>query len=534
MKKSTLILALILCLALTVFAFASCGKKKSNETSPATDAATTPATTPVTDAKTNAATDAATTPKTNAATDAATTPKTNAVTDAATDAATTPATDPATDAATTPATDPATDPAETDPATDPAETDPATGCVHEWDEGDEYVIDEEPDCFTEGSKSIHCKKCGKPVPETVVVLPKQHVPEDDYEIEIPPTCCAEGLKVLYCEECGDVIEEVPIEIDPTAHHVDEWNVTDPVNMFHTSGSRTGVCVYCDEELVESLTYAPTIAVFTESDNKFETDKISLADVRGEDHFYPTEENLAGNDLLVEFSVLWNESLLNLDPSKGCYVVGNVGSDDPFFYLSPVVGISISEAPYAGAFEYMGNYGTVIDDSEVDTPDGMCGTSPNYSDYPNILGADEAKPEWGWHRLGFRIHMELMDGKTGEDKKDYYAISTCYIDGVAVFKLSTGSKGLKNVAARLFTAADDGEGGVIYGDADENQVLPIVIPHTKTLAGTKAYFAVEDVSVSCGRDFVMPVEKVADPTEATLEVEEDVEVTATIWFRPVAE
>jgi len=521
MKKLTMALALALCLVLCVFAFASCGKKKSNETSPATDAATTPATTP--------------------ATDAATTPKTNAATDAATDAATTPAaTDEATNAATdaAPATAPATD-AATDPATDPAETDAATGCVHEWDEGEEnYVIDAEPDCFTEGSKSIHCNKCGKPVPETVVVLPIQHTPEDDYEIDTEPTCCAEGLKILYCAECGDVIEEVPIDIDPEAHKINEWNVIEPVNMFHKNGSKTGVCIYCDETFTEGITFAPTVETFTSASKQFATPKVYFDDVRGDDHFYPTEENLAGNDLFVEFSILWNETLLNFDSSADPYIDGVFDQGKPFYYFSPVAGCNTSDANFPGAFEWMGNFKTPIDDDEVDTPETMCKESPNYEDYPNIGGADEANPEWGWHRIGVRYHLELLDGKSGADLKDYQGTATVYLDGVAIYKLATGApekEGMQTWGSHLFKATRDAEDENLIEYVEENNYLIVIkINQAKAKADTTVYFAYADVIVSCGKDFVMPVQRVDDPEAATLEVAEGVEIAAPIFFRPVEE
>jgi len=88
MKKPILILSLILCAVLFVFAFASCGGAKNGGT--VTDAATMPGTTPGTDA----ATILGTTPGTTPGTDAATIPGTAPGTDAATARDTTPGTAP--------------------------------------------------------------------------------------------------------------------------------------------------------------------------------------------------------------------------------------------------------------------------------------------------------------------------------------------------------------------------------------------------------------------------------------------------------
>ena len=360
-----------------------------------------------------------------------------------------------------------------------------------------------------------------------------HTPEAEYWIDQQPTCITPGQKSLYCEECGEQIpgSTVEIPIDPNAHNVMEWTVTEAVDMFHTTGSRKGVCVVCEQTITEDITFELTIDTFADTDKKYRTDQYSLEGIQDGKHFYPTPDDPAGNDLYVEFSILWNESILNMDGPANPYIIGHVSSA-PFYFLSPVAGTKYADAKWSGSFEYTGNFGTPVDDAEVDTPDGMCAKSPNYSDYPNIAGPDENNPEWGWHRLGFRVHVELLPGKTGEDPKDYIATSTCYIDGVCTFKISTGADGLQT-GFKLFNAVSDGNGGVTYSDADDTTVRALEIPHAKTLAGTNAYISICDLYVTCGKGFVMPVEKVANPTAAKLTVAEGVEVTSTLYFQPVA-
>ena len=422
MKKLTFTLALILCLVLCVFAFASCGKKKGA-------AATTekPATTP-------------------------------AVTTAA-------------------PTEPAT-------TTEPEEIEPA------------HV----------------------------------HTPEQEWIVESDPTCVTPGQKVLYCEECGREIDRQEIPVDPGAHKVTDWTVTEAVNMFHTTGSRNGNCVYCHSNIVEELTFEPTIEVFDMSSGKYNYDQINYADIRGENHFYPTEEDPAGNDLYVEFSILWNESILNFNASADPYMCGRFEGSKPLYYFSPVAGCPTSDATVAGAFEWMGNFKTTVSDDEVTTPSSMMSPSSNYADYPNIMGADEANPEYGWHRVGIRYHLELIDGKTGQDLKDYIGTATVYLDGTAIYKLSTGSLGMQVKESQLFTAEVDGEGHVTYSDVD-GFVIPFQINRATAKADTVVYVALADVYVSCGKGFVMPVEKVVNPADATLEVAEGVEIAAPVYFQP---
>ena len=358
----------------------------------------------------------------------------------------------------------------------------------------------------------------------------QHVPEDTWRVETPATCSAPGVEKLYCNECGEELEERPIAIDPNAHEVDEWTVTEAANMLNPTGSRTGVCALCHNDVVEDILWeGPIIKAFEANSERYGMSEVKLEDVRGDDHFYPTDENPDGKDLYVEFSILWNETVLNFDASKNPYMVGRFYDGKPFYYFSPVSGMSYSDAQFSGAFEWMGNFATPISDSEVTTPATMCGGNPNYSDYPNIAGTDEANPEYGWHRFGIRYHLDLLDGKTGEDLKDYVGIATAYVDGVAIFKLSTGSDGMQNWESMLFKAESDGEGGVVYSDAGDI-VVPFIMNKSNTKADTTAYLAFSDVYVTCGTDFVMKVEKVASPVAATLEVAEGVEIPAPVYFK----
>ena len=420
--------------------------------------------------------------------------------------------------------------ADTAPAGTTATTPDGT-TAHVHTPASEYTIDEEATCTYAGSKSKHCTVCDAIILETVEEIPQlDHTPDTEYSTLTEPTCIAAGSKAYLCLVCGEpiesTIEEIPAE--PTAHKVEEWSATP--TLLNPSVEATGECTVCHQNIPKTLTYEPPIKTFTDKDNQFRADKVTLGDIRGEKHFYPTDSDPDGNDLFVEFSILWDESLLNLDTAKNCYIVGHMGSSDAFLWVSPVPGIEDSYGQFSGAFECVGKYQTPISDDEVTTPATMCAQSPNYSDYPNIAGTDPDNPQWGWHRVGIRIHMELLPGKTGEDKKDYYAVVTTFVDGVVLFKLSNATKGLGDMVGRLFTAESDGNGGVVYGDADENAVSPIIVNHTQTKLDTKAYFAIDDVSVTCGKDFVMQVEKVAAPTAATYEVEEGVEVTTTIWFK----
>ena len=360
--------------------------------------------------------------------------------------------------------------------------------------------------------------------------PHVHTPEDHYTIDLKPTCSTPGEQSYYCLECGEKIAEttVSIPIDPDAHKINSWTVTDPVNMFHVTGSREGFCALCEQTIVEELKFEPTIETFTAASGKYNTETVYYKDVRGDKHFYPTESDPDGNDLLVEFSILWNESILDLDPAGNCYMCGRFDKNGPLYYFSPVAGCPTSDAAVAGAFEWMGNFKTPISDAEVATRATMMASSSNYADYPNIMGEDEANPEMGWHRIGIRYHFELLDGKTGAELADYRGTVTVYLDGTAIYKLSTGNLGMQDKEAHLFNAERDGD-TVTYSDVD-SFIIPFQINKAQAKADKTVYLALADLSVTCGDNFVMQVEKVASPEAATLTVADGVEIPAPIYFK----
>ena len=135
--------------------------------------------------------------------------------------------------------------------------------------------------------------------------PHVHTPEDHYTVDLKPTCTTPGEQSYYCEECGEKIPgtTVSIPIDPDAHKINEWTVTEPVNMFHETGHREGLCTICEQTIVEEIKYEPIVRVLdgTQS-SKYEYGKISFADIRGDKHFYPTDADPEGNDLYVEYSI----------------------------------------------------------------------------------------------------------------------------------------------------------------------------------------------------------------------------------------
>ena len=431
----------------------------------------------------------------------------------------------------------------------PKTTAGTTECAHEWNT--EYTVDTPSTCAREGSKSIRCSKCGAQKPGSVETVEKlAHTPGEQFIVDLEPNCREDGAKSKHCVNCGAIVTEtiVTLDADPSRHVVEEWTVTTPATLLNQTGARTGECTVCHDPVNEVLTFEPTVLVCDDtSGGGYPSESIYFEDILGDKHFYPTTEDPAGNDLLIEYSILWNETLLDLytDTDNAPYITARVNKE-PVLYWSPRNDIGYSDAKFAGAFEWMGNFSKPISDSEVTTPATMCGVNPNYSDYPNIGGAIAPDAdnldnghEWGWHRIQIRIHQELIDeaavkaGTAGDKAEDYVTTATAYVDGVAIFKLSTGTKGLQKYEDNLFFAETDGEGGIKYEDGNA-YVVAFYLNRKKAIADKTAYVVVADINVTCGKDFAMKVEKVASPAANTFTVEEEgaepVEINAPIYFK----
>ena len=444
-----------------------------------------------------------------------------------------------------------------------------TECAHVWGE---YVYDIEPTCSDLGMKSKYCTICGAQDPasvEEVAMLP--HTEGENYTVDTKPTCSAVGYESKHCTVCGQPIASTVrrIDIDDKAHDVDDWTVTAQATMFNQTGSRTGTCKLCHQPVNEELKYEPIVLACDGSKTgRYEYDQISFKDIRGDKHFYPTEGDDYGNDLYVEYSILWNPSMLNLDGAnntKNPYIVTRLKDTDPILYWSPTTKIKTSDVKdFPGAFEWMGRYRVPITDGEVATPTGMAPTytdaangkytlGDQYSDFPNI-GGNAAQPdvnnldnghEWGWHRIALRYHLELADeaavkaGTAGDKTSDYVGTVTVYIDGVAVYKLKTADfavgneqPGIRTLTGSLFTAEADGEGGITYTDMDDNWVDPFELAQRSVKSGTTAYVVIADVMVTCGKDFAMKVDRVDNPEAAKFVVDEanNVEIDAPVYFK----
>ena len=391
--------------------------------------------------------------------------------------------------------------------------------------------------------------------------PHVHTIPDDYdEPDSEPTCIAEGEKSKYCPDCGAKIEgtTVKIPIDPNAHQINEWVVVNEATIF-ADGLKRGQCVLCDEVLEEPYSSIVEVKYTSEPKNSKEFAQTAIYEdilEGGEKHFYPTDANPSGLYLYVEYSILWNPTLKNLSAGSGDQAYStriggqsDAGSCNDVIWMSLKDSAAGSDCIFAGGYEYGGLRTVDVGPATMSTP---VPSNKTYDCWPNIGGAVQADyndlnngHEWGWHRIGVRMHQELLneaelvayraDAEGEKPKAKYLMWAECYIDGVLVFKLSNAASDVNGDSTfkdenLLFTAEADGEGNVIYTDiGDSKYVMGIRCP-VKAADGDGAYFIYGDYSASAGTaGFKQNVSKVASPAANVYTTKDGVEINAPVYY-----
>lgn len=215
-------------------------------------------------------------------------------------------------------------------------------------------------------------------------------------------------------------------------------------------------------------------------------KNEVKNVRGSDHFYPTNENPTGNDLFFEFSFLRNESHANL---KG---------------ESPILAVT-----------YIENYNVF----NINLKTGIITATERSGDVVNYKAnsSGEIDVGYGWHRFGMRIHQNAVNN-AGE--VEYTITATAYLDGERIFEIDKTewvlSKCSAKVDGRLFLATADGENDLTYEDPAENLTNQVWLMNQKFWEDNTdpIWLILEDVSISCANNFKQQVVPIMDPANRT--------------------
>ena len=422
-------------------------------------------------------------------------------------------------------------------------------CAHEWNT--EYTIDTPATCARVGSKSIHCVKCGAQKPGSVEEVEKlAHTESADYIVDLEPNCSENGYKSKHCTVCGAIIDSTieTIDADPAKHVVEEWETVEPTLL--SNGTKTGTCTLCHLPISEEVEETYVEWTYTTETGTVHSYTKNLGDLllsaEDELHFYPTAENPAGLDYRIEYSFLWNPSLLKMSSNNNTQaqvLTASIGDQDTYWMALTTNAYDTSNKVAPGGFEFIAcrtvEYGPA-GMSQLTATGGKVGTT--YADFPNIGGTTAPDlndlnngHEWGWHRLAFVVHQDLLneDAVKNGDNASYRMTYTCYVDGVKIYTLSNRSDPAFNASTyraenMLFKAEADGAGGINYTDTGKSATW-VKIPATKTVEGN-AYAVFADEAVFVGNDFAQKVVKVTNPAANVYVTEDGTEINAPIWYR----
>ena len=503
MKRIYLIFSLVLCLALCVFCFASCGKRNKSEVT-----ATAPEQTTAT--QTTAAGTTADAPE-------PTEPAHVHVPDA------------------TPTID--LDPTCTEPG---IQVYYCSECYARMDETQEEIpplghtpggkfIVEPANCTETGLKYQRCTVCSEVVEDTIEVLPidpDAHVVTAWTAEKIPHLLDQEGgFRDGVCSLCNAAVHEdlvwSPVIFDSSTANADPDN---PAPNY-----------YRDSFLLSK----------------------NVVDIRGDEHFYPDETNAEqGNDLWFEYSFLWNETLENWDyeTSKAeikaiCFrnITRNWSGDFLSFYLlytrnngEPFA--TSGDCPFKGHFDYS-IYMRGMNPS-WSCAEALDNGVPLYKagwDSPITEASSPAIGGFGWHRIGFRYHQEAAIDET--KGVVYTGWSELYVDGVKVWHVLTNvqgnwdgstwqntAKALTAINVVLFNAEIDPDDPTALRYADNDEIAVELKLMNVTESTKPVFIAYDDAHWTCGDGFVRDVEPVETPVVTSITLAEGVTVPATVYFK----
>ena len=289
----------------------------------------------------------------------------------------------------------------------------------------------------------------------------------------------------------------------------------------SDGLKKGICPDCGVVVSEVVKAEPNSQIFTdESPRESYHEAYKISDVLDGDHFYPTEENPSGQDLYVEFSFLWNPSLMNNDNSNGenyiyMGLLGDAEGNDSrktSFHLACRDNAPDFWCTWTGGFEPSANKKVHFGPSLKE------GSDENFV----FIG------DYGWHRLGFQLHQFTT---ASDSTVKHSIIATLYLDGVKVSSY-TLVDGVDNKNANLLYSATASNGKITgYGDGNlDRYILPYKLAQMKAKDGTEIYFATADVSVSAGNDFRMQVVPNENPARADYVAADGAVLDGTVHYQ----
>ena len=389
---------------------------------------------------------------------------------------------------------------------------PSSG-EHTW--ADSATVDVEATCYVDGYKSVKCTACNEIKADSTEIIPAGHY-WGLATTDVPATCTTDGVKTVKCVSCG--IQQIGSEeIIPAFGHSDIATVIVPT--IFSEGRIKGTCSTCGTYVNEAVGKTEvTLNAYTTTEKTPYSETANIGDALGNKTFAP------GNDLYLEFSVLLNSTTDNINGEGFGY--GHIAKKaDPnassaiykefsWFYYKP----SAKWCNFKGGFEFSSTkeftYGP---------------TWKEYGTAEDIVVLDNYD---GWHRFGVQYTQNVYENN-GEFTYDVTV--TVYVDGVKI------SQSIMDWGA-MFYSAEVVDGATVYTqnpDVANYYVVCYNIASGHLIADNDptAYFPFGDISLTVGTDFAKKVNKLDTPVEGTYVIDEETTLPANQHFeyvRPASE
>ena len=382
--------------------------------------------------------------------------------------------------------------------------------------GADFIIDTKPNCSNFGYKSKHCTVCGAIIDSTVERIDKDPDVHDlgEWTITKTATLFEDGNRNATCKLCGTNIPETYSSIVEQKYTTEklskrlfvEQNIYTELlkegeKHFYPDASNggTGLDLYVEYSLLWNDTFKNL------GDNK-SSGGHPIVDTR---LCTASGDNGKGNDLT------WMSLKSNASGSSCTYAGG-------FEYGS----LRTVESGPHGMSTTKANNDDASGTTYADYPNigGDVEASPEWGWHR--VGVK-------FHQEVSNA-AELIADTTGEVKATYYMYVETYIDGVLVSRLSNAATDEFGASTEinenlLFTAKPNGEGGIVYEDGDHgNYINGMRFPFDRTTKDA-AYVVYADYYATAGTGFVQSVTRVDTPSAATYTAADGAEIPAAIYY-----
>lgn len=233
---------------------------------------------------------------------------------------------------------------------------------------------------------------------------------------------------------------------------------------------------------------------------------------GGERYFPNELNgYAGNDLLVEFSFLYNNTMSN---AKDGVLTVMYAQDYNLFNIDLKAG------------KVSPKLRTEVNDGGDDV---LLYELPQAVEHKVSIG-------YGWHRFGVRIHQEAINDNGVED---YKIIATAYLDGEKIFEVDKTAwvqtkfpSTHKTYTGKLFTLIPY-TNRLIYDKITKSCDVYVMVEDIYKSSANAGYLVLQDLSFSCGQTFEQQVTKVVSPASQTYRSPDGTTMTGDVYFTAAA-